>query len=176
MLGPLFGNGARQQASSNEPQSFPDFVLPTASGGSVRLTEKTNSYTTVILVFHRGLECIACQTQLAELQSGYEDLLAEGAEVLSIGPDDQFDTQRLAQRMGLRFPMLYDESGAVSSQYGVRDQLMNDFSTAILILDSKRQLLTNAVGTSTDQVLPVQVIINAIRQANGSAGTGGTAS
>jgi peroxiredoxin len=176
VLAPLFGNGTSSQASTNEPQSFPDFVLPTASGGYVRLTEKASSYSTVVLVFHRGLECIACQTQLAELQSGYEELLAEGAEVLSIGLDDHFDSKRLAQRMGLHFPMLYDQSGTVASTYGIHEQITNEFTTAIVILNNKLQLLTNAVGTNAGQVLPVEVIINAVRQANGRAPTGGSAS
>jgi peroxiredoxin len=176
VLAPLFENKPLPQAGSTEPPSFPDFALPTATGGSVRLAERANSYSAVVLVFHRGVECVPCETQLAELQSGYEELLTEGIEVLSIGLDGQFDTQQLAQRMGIHFPMLYDESGTVASIYGIRDQLTNDVATAVLILNSKLQLLTNPVGINANQVLPVEVIINAVRQAYGNAPIGATAS
>lgn len=177
VLAPLFENiTPPQQPSSNEPPSFPDFVLPDATGGSVRLAQRANAHSAVLLVFHRGLDCVACQLQLVEIQSGYEELLAEGVEVLSIGIEGQFDTPMIATRMGLRFPILYDEAGTVASMYGVHDQVTNDFATAILILNSKLQLLTNPVGTNAGQVLPVEVIINAVRQAYGRAPTGATAS
>jgi peroxiredoxin len=112
--------------------------------------------------------------QLAELQSGYNDLKTEGAEIIAIGIDNQLNTQRLAQQTGLRFPTAYDESATVAAGYGVRDQLAGDFTTAIFILDRDLKLIANAVGTTADQMIPVEVILNIVQEANGTAPPGGT--
>jgi peroxiredoxin len=176
VLSPFFGNSAPHQPDHAEPAPLPDFVLPTADGQDIRLAERAASYSNVILVFHRGYDCQACRAQLAELQSGYKDLRIEGVEILAIGLDDQLNTQRLAQQMGLRFPMLYDKSGVVASTYGVREQLTIDLTTAFLILDRELKLITTPIGTVADQLVPVEAILDVIRTANGSGGTSGTAS
>lgn len=176
VLAPFFDNNAPAPADTNEPTSLPDFILPTADGGDIRLTERAAPYSTVVLIFHRGFDCSGCRAQLAELQSGYNDVRIEGAEVLAIALDNQLNTQRLAQQLGVRFPMLVDESGVVASSYGLRDALEADFTTAILILNGDLQLLASRLATDADQTLPVEAIVNAIREANGTGDKGGTAS
>jgi peroxiredoxin len=176
VLAPFFGNSAPSSAEPNEPQSLPDFILPTADGGDMRLTERAASYSTLVLIFHRGFDCQDCRAQLAELQSGYNDLRIEGAEVIAIGLDDQLNTQQLAQQLGVRFPMLVDATGVVASNYGLREALETDFTNVILILNGDLQLLATRLATSTHQTLPVEAIVHAIREANGTGDTGGTAS
>ena len=173
VLSPFFNNSTTSRADTSDAPSVPDFVLPTSEGSDLRLRDRASSYSTTILVFHRGYECTACRVQLAAFQSGYNDLRIEGAELLAVGIDNQLNTQRLAQQAGLRFPMLYDESGTVASNYGIRDQLESELTTAIFILDQDLNLILNPVGTTSDQVLPVQELLNAIRQANGTAGRSG---
>jgi peroxiredoxin len=177
VLTPFFSNSSPNPSGSDEPPSLQDFTLPTSEGGDIRLTERVASYSNVILVFHRGFECAACRAQLSEIQSGYDDLRIEGAEVLAIGLDNQLNTQRLTLQAGLRFPMLYDESGVVAASYGVRDELTDsNFTTAVFILDRDLKQVINAVGTVDDQLLPVAVILDVLREAHGTNPSGGTPS
>lgn len=178
VLSPFFGSTSprRNNDAPDDVSALPDFILPAADGGDLRLIDRAASYSNIVLVFHQGFECAACRAQLTELQTGYTDLRNEGTEIIAIGLDDELDTQRLAQQVGVRFPMLYDESGAVASSYGVREQLFGEYTTAVLILNRDLQLILNPVGTTGDQLLPVAAIIAAIREANGNGVGSGTSS
>lgn len=54
---PLFGNdGGHSNSPDSDPNVviLPDFVLPSAGGGDVRLSDETQRNETVVLVFYRG--------------------------------------------------------------------------------------------------------------------------
>ena len=171
VLSPFFDNRATQEPAPNEASRLPDFVLPAVDSEDIRLSERAAAYSSLVLIFHRGLECKPCRAQLIELQSRYNDLHVEGAEVLAIGLDDQLGTQRLTQQLGIGFPMLYDKPGAVASTYGVYELLVADYTTVILIVDDELKLITNPVGTIANQLLPAEVILDLLRETNGSGGT-----
>ena len=161
-------NGSPEEQTG---RGVPDFVLPTTAGSTIKLSEFAAGHSAVVLVFHRGYSCQPCRDQLIELQTGYANLQAEGAELLAISWDSESNTQNLVEQIGIHYPMLYDETGTIAAAYGLRDHLADQFMTATVIVDRDLLPLTGAIGTTEGNVLPTQTILEAIRQANGSTGT-----
>ena len=54
LLVPLFSGGDAPSSPSDGTTPTPDFVLPAAGGGTVRLSEETRRNDAVVLVFYRG--------------------------------------------------------------------------------------------------------------------------
>ncbi len=163
----VVGGGTSGRAPDDDPAGFTDFVLPSAAGTQVQLTNEAAAHATLVLVFHRGYDCLECRAQLIELQTGYGALLAEGAELLAIGLDDQVNAERLAAHTNASYPILYDEDGVIAAAFGIADELAGDFTTTTLILDRSLNLAANPVGTIGEQLMPVSAILEVIRGING---------
>jgi len=164
-------DGTSNAASTPVDQGMPDFVLSSAGGGEIKLSDEAASHAAIVLVFHRGYDCLLCRDQLVELQTGYASLLAEGAELLVIGLDDQVGAERMAAHAKASYPVLYDPNGVIAATYGVADELAGDFTSTTLILDRSRNLAANPVGTIGDQLMPVSAILDVIRGLNGDSAT-----
>lgn len=95
----------------------PDFALPSASGGNVRLSEHRGE---VVLLAFWSSRCAACATQLAllgELQTTYR---SAGLTTLAISVDDDMSrAARFAHAHPVRFPMLLDLRKGVGRAYGI---------------------------------------------------------
>lgn len=67
--------------------------------------------------------CVPCRSEMPAMQRVYEDLRAEGFEILAVNATNQ-DSRTAAQafvnEMGLSYPILMDVDGLVSRQYGLR--------------------------------------------------------
>ena len=146
---------------------MPDFVLPSASGIDVRLSDQARTHSAVVILFYRGIGCAPCRDQIAELAAAYARLRQEGAEVLAISTDSQADARRMADRVGANFPVLYDDGGIVTSIYNLTEQLASDLTTFTIILDRNMRIVGTAETTGA-QVLPAEAVLDAIRELNGS--------
>jgi peroxiredoxin len=164
-------DGTSNAAPDPVDQGMPDFVLSSAGGGQIQLSDEAASHAAIVLVFHRGYDCLSCRDQLVELQTGYAALLAEGAELLVIGIDDQVGAERMAAHAKASYPVLYDPDGIIAATYGVADELAGDFTTTTLILDRSRNLAASPVGTIGDQLMPVSAILDVLRGLNGDSAT-----
>lgn len=164
-------SGNHTPEDTDERPQVRDFVLPTTDGSTVSLAETARSHSAVVLVFHRGLDCSVCRDQIAELAASYTQLSQQGAEVLAISVGTQQDATQIASRTRAGFPVLYDSNGVIISVYGLTTQLESDFTTAIFVVDRDLRLIGVPVGTSGAEVLPVEVILDALRQFNGSDAT-----
>ena len=58
-----------------------------------------------------------------ELQAAYEDIRAQGAEVVAVSTDNTADARRMADYAQAAFPILADEGAAVTKNYGVYNLL-----------------------------------------------------
>ena len=95
----------------------PDFALPAATGGNVRLSEHRGE---VVLLAFWSSRCGVCAAQLSllgDLQTTYR---SAGLVTLAVSVDDDLNrAARFAQAHPLRFPMLLDLRKGVSRAYGI---------------------------------------------------------
>jgi peroxiredoxin len=98
----------------------PDFALNTPDGRTYRLSELPGQ---AILVNLWATWCPPCRQEMPAIQEVYREYRGRGLIVLGINTtarDDPFNIRPFIERYGLTFPILLDESGAVSAAYGLR--------------------------------------------------------
>ena len=98
-------------------QPAPPFGLANLEGQPVRLQDFAGQ--PVILNFW-ATWCAPCRQEMPELQAFQEEKAAEGLVILGINREEsQEQVAKFYAEMGLTFPALLDERGAVSNSYGV---------------------------------------------------------
>ena len=96
----------------------PDFELPEAYGGAVRLSEVLPRATAVVAFYPSDWGAM-CAVEMRMLKYIHPQLRALGAEVLAISTNSTFCQSAWRMHMDLPFPLLSDFHGRVSSTYGV---------------------------------------------------------
>jgi peroxiredoxin len=95
----------------------PDFALPAAAGGNVRLSEHRGE---VVLLTFWSSHCAVCVAQLAalgELQTTYR---SAGLVTLAVSVDDDLPrAKQFAKSHPARFPLLFDRAKSVSREYRI---------------------------------------------------------
>jgi peroxiredoxin len=104
-------------SSSLEGQAAPDFVLKSASGENLRLSEYRGD---VVLINFWATWCGPCRQEMPLLDDLYARYQRVGFNLLGVNIDD--DSRRamqMVQELGVSFPVLFDESKEVSKLYEV---------------------------------------------------------
>ena len=96
----------------------PDFELPDAVGGTVRLSDHL-AEGPVVLTFYRGTWCPYCNTELRDLQAVLPEIEAAGATLVAISPQIPDSSLSMRDRHALTFPVLSDAGNKVSRAYGL---------------------------------------------------------
>lgn len=95
----------------------PDFTLRSADGGNLRLGELRGR---VVLVNFWATWCGPCKIEMPHLNRIYEKYRSAGFVLLGVNIDeDPRQAAAMAQRMGLKFPVLLDTDKAVSRRYAL---------------------------------------------------------
>lgn len=116
MLAGLIGV-APVSAAPETGKTAPDFALKSDSGQNVRLSELRGQ---VVLVNFWASWCPPCRQELPLLGNLYSQYRTAGFVLLGVNvDDDRKNATAMAQRLGLRFPTLFDADKAVSRRYGV---------------------------------------------------------
>ncbi len=93
----------------------PDFTLRTMGGPNLRLQEQRGQ---VVLVNFWATWCGPCKQEMPHLNKLYDRYRAAGFVLLGVNVDDNSQhASDVAQKMGLRFPVLMDTDKAVSRLY-----------------------------------------------------------
>jgi NADH-dependent peroxiredoxin subunit C len=102
----------------------PDFSAEAYISGEIR---RINSYDYrgrwLVLFFYPGDFTFVCPTELGDLSSRYEEIKKAGAEVLGMSTDSVYvhkawhDSSPMIK--DIKFPLLSDQSGDISRDYGV---------------------------------------------------------
>ncbi len=102
----------------NTGDTAPDFELPNATGGTVRLTEALDKGP-VILNFYRGGWCPFCNLELQALQSRMQEIKKLGATLIGISPETPDNSLTTAEKHQLDFDVLSDLGNKTAQDYGL---------------------------------------------------------
>jgi peroxiredoxin len=136
-------NGARKAG-----QTAPDFVLPSATGENLILSQLV-TWGPVVLVFFRGGWCPYCNVQLRAYQQILPELTKRGATLVAISPQTPDFTAYTAKEKALTFAVLSDVGNKVARQYGLA------YGVGLQVADTLRGLgidLSAYNGTSDDEL------------------------
>jgi len=94
----------------------PDFSLSDQNGQTRRLSDYRGQW--VILYFYPKDDTPGCTTEGKSFRDNLKDFQQAGAQVLGVSMDSVKSHRQFAQKYGLNFPLLADESGQVARLYG----------------------------------------------------------
>jgi len=116
LMGAALVLGSTLPAQAIAPAGIaPDFTLRSADGQNLRLNEQRGR---VVLVNFWATWCGPCKQEMPHLNRLYEKYRASGFVLLGVNVDeDPRLAVGLAQRMGLKFPVLFDGDKKVSKLY-----------------------------------------------------------
>jgi len=98
--------------------SAPDFVLKSASGKNVRLSELKGR---VVMLNFWATWCGPCAEEIPHLNELHESLDPYDFELLGINLDeDQSKAVHLANKLDVNFPVLFDEDKSVSKSFDIK--------------------------------------------------------
>jgi cytochrome c biogenesis protein CcmG/thiol:disulfide interchange protein DsbE len=112
---------AGQIPSPREGFPAPDFTLNTVVGGQAATLSAYRGR--VVIVNFWASWCGPCRAEMPAIQQVYAANRARGLVVLAVNStvqDTVPDAQAFAQNLGLTFPILLDQDGAVSQRYLLR--------------------------------------------------------
>jgi len=104
-----------------------------------------------------------CREQLGKLPSKLGELTAEGAAVLGISIDTAQEADRLAQELGLPFPILSDPTMEVIRAYRMKGQGMEMADMGYVIIDTQGRLRARQTDRQFGE--HVGAMVQALRQA-----------
>ena len=96
----------------------PDFELPGADGGSVRLADLLEKGP-VVVAFYRGHWCPYCNVALHALQQALPQFREAGARLVAISPETPDNSMTLIERQKLEYDVLSDAENRVARVFGL---------------------------------------------------------
>lgn len=73
----------------------------------------------VVLVFYRGFWCPVCNKHLATLQDSLQMIELAGAKVMAISPEKPEYLEKMSEKSGAQFTLLYDENYEIAKAFDV---------------------------------------------------------
>ena len=101
----------------------PDFTLKNSAGADVSLSDYRGRNT--IVYFYPAAATPGCTTQACDLRDSLSSLQSAGYEVLGVSPDPVGKLASFAEKEGLTFPLLSDETHAVAEAYAAWGEKKN---------------------------------------------------
>lgn len=96
----------------------PDFALRSAAGPNLRLSEHEGD---VVMLNFWATWCGPCRQEMPQLEKIYSRLRPGGFTLLGINVDgDPERARRMAEEVGVSFPVLFDDEKRVSKLYDIR--------------------------------------------------------
>ena len=103
----------------------PDFFLPSARGGKVRLSDLVQSGP-VVLNFYRGGWCPFCNLEFRALQQRLPEIGSLGATLIGVSPETPDSGLTTIEKHQLEFEVLSDEGNKVAGRYGLIMQVFEE--------------------------------------------------
>jgi peroxiredoxin Q/BCP len=152
----------------NEPE--PDFNLQDGDGNEWRLSDQRGKV--VVLLFYPGDETPICTKQMCSVRDRWDDYRATGAEVVGLSTDSVESHRRFSQHHELPLRLLSDSEGKVSLLYGARSLIPGKVARSVFVIDAEGKLRYKDVRPLGLLKPKDDVIISAIRKAQGGRASG----
>ena len=141
----------------------PEFSLPDADGSIHELSDYSGQK--LVIVFYRLGTWGFCQAQLGELQTGYEDIKAQDAEIIAISADSQAFTGITRQNLGITYLILSDENREAIDAYNVIDtRNMRIARPATYIIDQDGRVAWKFLDVSFDTRISSEQILTELKK------------
>ena len=72
-----------------------------------------------MLTFYRGAWCPYCNLDLKALQKSLSEIVAHGANLVAISPQNAVNSRKAIRQHDLTFPILSDPGGDISAAFGL---------------------------------------------------------
>ena len=148
----------------------PDFTLKDANGGDWRLSNQRGKV--VVLLFYPGDETPICTRQMCSVRDRWEDYTRTGAEVVGISSDSVESHRKFAEHHDLPLRLLSDSEGKVSGLYGAKSIFPGRTARSVFVIDAEGRLTYQDVRPVGLLKPKDDVIISAIREAQGGKVSG----
>jgi peroxiredoxin len=73
----------------------------------------------VVLIFYRGFWCPVCNQHLGSIQDSLRLIEEKGARVIAVSPEKPEYLDKMAEKTGAQFTLLYDEGYRIADAYDV---------------------------------------------------------
>lgn len=73
----------------------------------------------VVIIFYRGFWCPVCNKHLGSIQDSLKMIEEAGAKVIAISPEKPEYLDKMVQKTGAQFTLLYDEGYKIADAYDV---------------------------------------------------------
>ncbi|GAA0764416.1 TlpA family protein disulfide reductase [Ideonella azotifigens] len=139
------------QATPTPNAPAPDFTLRTAEGRNLRLQEQRGQ---VVMLNFWATWCGPCREEMPQLGKLYERYQGAGFQLLGVNVDeDPAAAAALAQKLGVKFPVLLDSAKQVSKLY----ELNSMPSTVLIDRDGKVRFLHRGYRAGVEQTYDQQI-------------------
>lgn len=109
---------AASQSPVNVGAVAPDFALRSTAGGNLRLSEHRGQ---VVMINFWATWCGPCRQEMPKLDEIFARYEPAGFALLGVNIDEDAErAQRLADELGVSFPLLFDDEQNVSRLYDVQ--------------------------------------------------------
>jgi len=95
----------------------PDFEAPNQDGTSVKLSGMRGH--PVVLYFYPKADTPGCTIEAKGFRDHMPEFAAKNVRVVGVSTDDCADQKKFAEKYGLNFTLIADDSKAVAGKYGV---------------------------------------------------------
>jgi peroxiredoxin len=103
----------------------PDFALPDARGGTVRLSSLIE-HGPVVLAFYRGGWCPYCNLELRALQRTLPEFARLGTTLVGVSPQTPDESLSTAEKNSLEYPVLSDTGSRMAKAFGIAFDLADE--------------------------------------------------
>jgi peroxiredoxin (alkyl hydroperoxide reductase subunit C) len=146
-------------------QKFPDYSLETYFPGrddTGRLTSRDLAGKWALLFWYPADFTFVCPTELADLNTRYQEFKEHGAQIVSVSTDTVYthkawlETEELIS--GVSYPMAADHSGVLARALGIYDESSGQAQRAAFIIDPDGilraiDIVSDAIGRSAGELL-----------------------
>jgi peroxiredoxin len=138
---------------------IPYLNLPSSQNGNVSVWDLKQQKNLVIIFYH-GTYCPHCVEKLKEIADAYAKFEELEAEVLAVSFDKLTKLRTLAERTGIPFPLLSDETEETTATVAYVDLADNVPYPTVLITDRFGVLRYQQIASEAHELLDVEEMLS----------------
>lgn len=96
----------------------PEFSAVDSHNNKFTLSEKLKQGP-VVVIFYRGNWCPVCTQHLGKVQDSLDIITKTGATVVAVSPERPENSEKMQEKTGAKFALLYDEGYKISEAFDV---------------------------------------------------------